>query len=100
VLLAVLTVQEHRVDVASFGDVGPGASASVPDRMAEVVVPAPSGSSAAKAYLTSVVHFLRAQEAPFQARTQVLHLPGRQTILLIRFGAPSPLGLLGARTSP
>jgi hypothetical protein len=52
------------------------------------------------AYLNSALKFLRAQQQPpFQASLSVLHLRGK-TVIQIHFSAPTPLGLLGAHTSP
>jgi hypothetical protein len=97
-LLVALTHQHYQVYVSGFGDSGPGAATGVPLRMVRLSGP-PGRHPGGKAYLSAVVRFLRAQRAPFLARTTVLHVSG-QTVIQVQFGAPSPLGLLGSNVSP
>ncbi|HMH94267.1 MAG TPA: hypothetical protein VK586_24690, partial [Streptosporangiaceae bacterium] len=100
ITLATLAAQVHRVNVIAVGDSGPGASAGVPLRMLEIstlVAPGHPGQNAS--YLKAVLAFLKAQRPPFLASVSVLH-QGGDTIVQVEFAAPSPLGLLGARTAP
>jgi hypothetical protein len=100
ITLATLAAQVHRVNVIAVGDSGPGASAGVPLRMLEIstlVAPGHPGQNAS--YLKAVLAFLKAQRPPFLASVAVLR-QGGGTIVRVEFAAPSPLGLLGARTAP
>jgi hypothetical protein len=65
--------------------------------MMQIAVPAGHRGTS---YQTSVLTFLRAQQAPYRSSATVVRLPGNKTAIQIRFTAPSPLGLLGASTSP
>jgi hypothetical protein len=99
ITLATLAAQVHRVNVIAVGDSGPGASAGVPLRMAELstlVEPGHPGQNAA--YLKAVLAFLKAQRSPFLASVSVLR-QGGDNVVQVEFAAPSPLGLLGA-TAP
>jgi hypothetical protein len=102
--LAALLSQEHQVYISRFGDAGPGtaaaATADVPLRMVRIAALVAAHGVRRNAYLNSVLKFLRAQQQPpFQASLSVLHLRGK-TVIQIHFSAPTPLGLLGAHTSP
>jgi hypothetical protein len=96
--LAALTHLGHQVYISRFGDAGPGAAAGVPLRM--VRISALAAHPGQDGYQRAVLRFLRAQQSPFLAATTVLHLPGHKTVIQIEFGAPSPLGLLGANATP
>jgi hypothetical protein len=50
-------------------------------------------------YLKAVLAFLKAQRPPFLASVSVTQ-QGGDSIVQVEFAAPSPLGLLGARTAP
>src|SRR5450755_3332874 len=102
--LAALLSQEHQVYISRFGDAGPGAgpgaTADVPLRMVRIAALVSAHGVRKNAYLNSALKFLRAQQQPpFQASLSVLHLRGK-TVIQIHFSAPTPLGLLGAHTSP
>jgi hypothetical protein len=86
----------YHVDVAGFGAPAAGASPGVPLRSADIS-PAPAGPGGDAATLDSVKRFLLAQQAPFRpADVTTVRLASGQTVLLVEFTAPSPLGLLGA----
>ncbi len=89
--LAALT-HKFRVQVVSFGDSGPGASAGVPLR--ELTLLAPSS-----AYLGQLLSFLHAQRPPLLPVVSTEHV-GAAIHVQIEFTAPSPTGLLGAAVSP
>lgn len=97
VTLAALTSQGRMVYLDSFSEPAPGASPSVPLRTMLIAIP---GGREGTSYRTSVLTFLRAQQALYRASATVVRLPGSNTAIQIRFTAPSPLGLLGAGTSP
>jgi hypothetical protein len=98
ITLAALTGQQHQVYVARFGDGGPDL-ASAPLRMVRIAALIPHQPGKPHTYLTAVLKFFRTEQAPFQARTTVLHQTAK-TLIQIQFAAPSPLGLLGANATP
>jgi hypothetical protein len=100
ITLAALTGQGFQVYISRFGDAGPGAAADVPLRMTRISALIPRRHPGRDHYLRSVVKFLRVQRTPLLASTTVVHVPGGKTVIQIRFGAPSPLGLLGPHASP
>jgi len=89
ITLAALAANEP-VQILAFGDDGPGASAGAPLRTAEIT----GAAAAARAMLA----FVRAQRPPFLPARSAVSAgpggPGAQTVLMIGFTAPSPLGLL------
>jgi hypothetical protein len=100
ITLATLAAQVHQVNVIAVGDSGPGASAGVPLRMLEIsTIVSPGHPSQNTSYLKAVLAFLKVQQPPFLASVSVLH-QGGDSIVQVEFAAPSPLGLLGARTAP
>jgi len=108
--LAVLAAQ-HALAIVGFADSGPGASAGIPLRSAEIAAPgalpgpAPAGPGSTR-FLRSALAFLRAQRPPYLAASlQIARLPSGQGVVRVEFAGPSPLGLLtggntGADTSP
>jgi tetratricopeptide (TPR) repeat protein len=84
--------------VLAFGDTGPGASAGVPLRSAEIAAPSP----AAAGWTRTALRFLAGQQAPFLPSLTALTRPaGAGRALLVEYPSPSPLGLLEASgTSP
>jgi hypothetical protein len=94
--LAALAGQEP-VQVAAFGDSGPGASAGVPLRSAVITVAGRDDPDAVADMLT----FVRAQRPPYlPARSLIEPGPAGGSALSIQFAAPSPLGLLQPQTTP
>jgi hypothetical protein len=82
--------------VLEFGDAGPGASAAVPMRSAEITAANPA---VAASWLRAALRFLAAQQPPFQP-SAVRQLTAGHA-LLVQYSTPSPLGLLSAPgTSP
>ena len=88
----------HPLDIVSFGGAGPGASAGVPLRSAEITVAAPRGA-AHRASLQSLLAFFRAQRPPYLPPSveTVPATPGR-AVLQIGYRVPCPLGLLRTRS--
>jgi hypothetical protein len=86
------------LDIISFGGSGPGASAGVPRRSAEIAVAAPPGRGRL-ASVASLLAFFRAQRPPYLPASlgTVRITPGR-TGLRIEYQVPCPLGLLGTRS--
>jgi hypothetical protein len=76
------------IDIVAFGDAGPGASAGIPLRSAEL---SESGGAAVVQKWLSV---LRMQRYPFlPAVAKTIRLNGKP-LFFIEYAAPSPLGLL------
>jgi len=85
-LLSALTALSRHlpVSIVDFGNVGPGASAGVPFRFADL-----SLAVQARSYLSGLTGKVR------PARTVPVVLPDGQTVLRVEFTAPSPLGMSG-----
>ncbi len=89
--LAGLTT-ERPVRVLAFADAGPGASPAVPLRSAQFAVPATGPGS--RRYLQWLLEFLSQQQPPLKAAgVRVARLAGN-SVVNVRFSAPSPLGLV------
>ncbi len=84
------------LQLTGFGGAAPGASPGIPLRSAGITA---AGSSGA-AELASDLTFLRAQLPPYRPLPAQVVRTGGRSVLHIDFGAPSPLGLLGARGIP
>ena len=85
----------YRVQVVDFAAPAPGASASMPLRVADIA-PAGPGTRHRPNTVASLARFLRNQWAPFRPSSVTIVRPasGRPG-LGVEYGAPSPLGLLG-----
>jgi len=82
------------VDIVAFGDSGPGASAGIPLRSADLTE---AGGTASLADLQAMLAGLRTQSAlSAGVQAEIVRLAGDRTVLQIEFAAPSPLGLGGA----
>ena len=97
ITLAALTHQRDQVYVSGFGDGGTN-EAAAPLRMVQIDARIPHQKARPSTYRDSVVRFLHAQQAPYQASVTVLHQP-RKSLIQIEFTAPGALGLLGAHGS-
>jgi NB-ARC domain len=94
--LAALAAGES-VQVAAFGDSGPGAGAGVPLRSAVITV----AGRADPAALADMLTFVRAQRPPYlPARSLIEPGAAGASVLSIQFAAPSPMGLLQPGTTP
>jgi hypothetical protein len=82
------------VRVAAFGDAGPRAAPGEPLRAAVLASPGLPRRSQ-PGYLRSLLAFVAAQRAPYGAMGAQLSQQLGQPVLVIKFAAPSPLGLLG-----
>ncbi len=82
----------RRLRILQFGTAGPGADPRVPRPSAEI---AAAGPGPARAELSAVAAFLRAQRSPYLATgISVTRLASGQLVLRVAFGEPGPLGLL------
>ena len=88
----------HPVEIVRFGGSGPGASAGVPLRSADIAGAEPPGGGR-PASLASLRTFFRAQRAPYlPSSLEIVRIPPTGTILRVEYQAPCPLGLLGTRS--
>ncbi len=87
------------VDIVAFGDSAPGAGAGSPLRSAGLADTGGAARTGSSASMRSMLAFLRAQRTPYlAAHVEIVQHTGGQTVLLIEFAAPSPLGLLSPHT--
>jgi hypothetical protein len=78
------------LEIAGFGDAGPGASSGLPLRSAALRAP--------EATARRMLAFLRAQRSPYlPAHAGLTPAAGGMAVVTIRFAAPTPLGLLGTQ---
>jgi hypothetical protein len=108
--LAALAAQRP-LAIVGFADSGPGASAGIPLRAAEIAAPGTVPGTARAgpgnaSFLRSALAFLRVQRPPYLAASMLtVRLPGGPDVVRVQFASPSPLGLLtggnaSADTSP
>jgi hypothetical protein len=93
-LLSALTaLSRHlRVSVMGFGNVGPGVSAGIPLRYADLSPTSQAGGVTQAEYAQSVRSALGGLDTRVgQARTVPVVLPDGQAVLRVEFTAPSPL---------
>jgi hypothetical protein len=87
----------HPVEIVRFGGSGPGASAGVPLRSADIAGAVTPGGRPAS--LASLRAFFRAQRAPYlPSSLEIVRIPPTGAILRVEYRAPCPLGLLGTRS--
>ncbi len=101
-LLVVITglAAQQPVDIVGFGNIGPGASAGIPLRFAELAETVPAAHLASSKYVQSVLALLRAQPPAYRpAHTETVVLARGLTVLRIEFAAPTPLGLFSPQSS-
>jgi hypothetical protein len=77
-----------KVDIAAFGDSGPGATAGVPLRSVSLAGSIPR--------LQSILAHLSQTRAPYRPEHTELTRASGQRVLVIEYDAPSPLGLFAA----
>jgi hypothetical protein len=93
-LLSALTALSRHlpVSVVGFGNAGPGVSAGVPLRYADLSTTSPAGGLTQAGYARSVRSVLGGLDTSFRpARTVTVARPGGQAVLRVEFTAPSPL---------
>ena len=95
-LLAIQALaQQQAVYIVAFGDSGPGASAGIPFRAAELGETDPRGALAPTAYVQSMITLLNAHATfPAFAHARQVNLADGQTVAQIEYGLPLQLGLL------
>ncbi|HEY2270725.1 MAG TPA: hypothetical protein VGI96_49475, partial [Streptosporangiaceae bacterium] len=98
-LLSALTALSRHlpVSVVGFGNVGPGVSAGVPLRYADLRTTSPGGGLTQAGYARSLRSVLSGLDTSFRpARTVSVARPDGQAVLRVEFTAPSPLGTSGS----
>jgi hypothetical protein len=84
------------ISIVRFGNVGPGADATLPLRFADLAQNDPAARMSTSAYVQSARTYLNTVNTQFRpARTVTARLPGGQTVLRVEVTAPSPFGLFG-----
>jgi hypothetical protein len=83
------------ITVKSFTDSGPGTTAGMPLRAADLAETNGAAPSARSAYVHSVLRLLGQETSPYRVANVGLVHTGTRTVLRIEFYAPGPLGLLG-----
>jgi hypothetical protein len=88
-LLLIITAlaSQHPVDILAFGDLAAGASPEVPLRSVSLAV---NGSASLRSMLVDV----RAQRGVFRAAHVETTRRDGQSVMVIEFAAPMPLGLI------
>jgi hypothetical protein len=96
-LSALSALSRHLpVSLVGFGNVGPGASARVPLRFADLSQASQAAGLTQAAYVRSVRAYLSGFDTRFgPVRTVPVVLPDGQAALRVEFTAPSPLGESG-----
>ncbi|HEX9066747.1 MAG TPA: hypothetical protein VF843_16680 [Streptosporangiaceae bacterium] len=85
---------EHPVRVLGFYGRAPGASSGVPFTGARLAGFDPRAGLAPKAYLRWMLAFLRSQRSVYRAASLTTTSSHGQTVVLVRFALPNPIGLL------
>ena len=85
----------HPLNITGFGSPGPGASAGVPLRSADITGAVPPGSRHAMP-LQTLMTILQAQRPPYlPSSLAIVRIPPGGAVLRVGYPVPSPLGLLG-----
>jgi hypothetical protein len=86
----------HPLDITAFGSPGPGATAGVPLRSADITGAASPGSPHPVS-LPALMAILQAQRPPYlPSSLEIVRIPPGGAVLRIGYPVPSPLGLLGS----
>ena len=102
-LMSALTALSRHlpVSVVGFGNVGPGVSAGVPLRYADLSPTSQAGGQTQAGYARSVRSALSGLDTSFRpVRTVPVVLPDGQAVLRVEFAAPSPLQVSGSQGPP
>ena len=94
-LLALAALAGYQpISVVQLGNIGPGASAGIPLRFADLAENDRAVHLARAAYVRSMKAYLSTGDAKFRpARTVTVVLPSGQSVLRVEFTGPSPLGV-------
>ena len=83
---------QHPIKIFAFSDSGPHASPGVPLRMVDL---ADSNGVAQPSWTRSMLQLLNAQKDPYRPANDGTTSRAGNTVLFVKFAAPTPLGLLG-----
>jgi hypothetical protein len=99
IAIAVLASDEP-IDVAQFENVGPGVSAGLPLRSADINVNDNPANMSDSAYVSALHAYLSSQRGQLGPVSGRAALSGGQDIFRVEFAAPSPLGASSTPVSP
>jgi hypothetical protein len=86
-------VASHQpIDILGFGNIGPGASAGIPLRFADLAGNDPAAQMSSSAYAQAVRASLSAVNAQLRPVRTVTAQEGSRTVLRVEFTAPTPFG--------
>jgi hypothetical protein len=97
--VASLAIDEP-IDVAQFENVGPGVSAGLPLRFADITVNDNPANMSGSAYVSAMHAYLSSQRGQLGPVSSQKALSGGQDIFRVELAAPSPLGSPGSPASP
>ena len=97
-LAIVVLASAQPVQILEFGNIGPGASSSLPLRFADLAESDSAADLASPAYMQAMRTCLSTQTAEIRpVSSQVKTLPDGKDVFRIEFSAPSPLGQIGSQ---
>jgi hypothetical protein len=95
-ILAITTLAgDLPINIVQFGNPGPGASADVPLRFADLAENVQAAQMVPSAYLAAIDTDVHEGNMPYVPdKTETTELRGHGTVIQVEFTAPSPFGLL------
>jgi hypothetical protein len=97
-LAIVVLASAQPVQILEFGNIGPGASSSLPLRFADLAESDSAADLASPSYMQAMQTCLSTQTAEIRpVSSQVATLPDGKDVFRIEFSAPSPLGQIGSQ---
>jgi len=100
VLAIASLASDQPIDVARFENIGPGVSADLPLRFADLTVNGNAAHMSSSAYMSAVQTYLSSQSSQLGPVNGQQALSGGQHIFRVEFAAPSPLGSISTPVSP
>jgi hypothetical protein len=97
--IASLAIDEP-IDVAQFENVGPGVSADLPLRFADITVNDNPANMSDSAYVSAMRAYMSSQRSQLGPVSGRAALSGGQDIFRVELAAPSPLGAASTPVSP
>jgi hypothetical protein len=97
--IASLAIDEP-IDVARFENVGPGVSAGLPLRFADITVNGNPANMSGAAYVSALHAYLSSQRGQLGSVSGQKALSGGQDVFRVEFAAPSPPGSISTPVSP
>jgi hypothetical protein len=100
-MVAIAALAGHQpISILDFGSTGPGVSANLPLRFADLAKSDQASHLGSAAYVRSMRSYLGTVDAQYRpARTETV-VAGGQAVLRVEFTAPSPLGVFGLQGLP